>query len=197
LAPRRYLLTSGPRLGSGLSGWALRPGGLPIPGSSVCRCAARWRCTVCATAVCIPKSTMFLLSLRSAGSGDAASALVISAHACSAPEGVARNAGPGLCSLRFLPVRAPARGWRSHGWKSKNDPGCQETENPSRINNLGPNVYPDGTPADVLEQRHMWSIIMLKSRYSPRQRSLRPFSSCPSPSTFPSMRRRCHETNKN
>ena len=33
----------------------------------------------------------------------------------------------------------------------------------------------DRRGSDALNRRHMWSIIMLKSRYSPRQRSLRPF----------------------
>jgi hypothetical protein len=56
---------------------------------------------------------MLLLSLRSAGSGDAASALVISAQACNAPERVALAAGPDLCSLRFLPIWSWALGWRS------------------------------------------------------------------------------------
>jgi len=56
---------------------------------------------------------MLLLSVPSAGSGGAASALAISAQALSAPERVARAAGPVLCSPRFLPVRAAAPGWRS------------------------------------------------------------------------------------
>ena len=93
---------SGPRLGSCGTQCTVRPRSMFMPGSSACRCAARWRCTARATSVCITKSTMLLLSLRSAGSGDAASALVISAQACSAPERVARNAGPRLVLAALL-----------------------------------------------------------------------------------------------
>ena len=76
---------------------AAQAASMAMPGSSVCRCAARTRCTACATSVCITKATMLLLSLRSAGSGDAASALVISAQALSAAERVARAAGRRRC----------------------------------------------------------------------------------------------------
>ena len=46
-----------------------------------------------------------------------------------------------------------------YGWKSTNHLGRQKTENPSRINDLGFCVEPDGTSGDVLKPCHMWSIM--------------------------------------
>ena len=68
----RYRLMSGPRFGSGRSQGVPCLGVMARPGGSACRCAARWHCTARATSVFITKPTTLLLSLRSAGSGDAA-----------------------------------------------------------------------------------------------------------------------------